>query len=52
LISVWSLSTPKRASSQLSLTRVDELPILFGGIDLSFVNDLAALCLVGLQGDK
>jgi phage terminase large subunit-like protein len=31
---------------------LNELPVLFGGIDLSSVNDLTALCLVGRKNDK
>src|SRR5262245_5692869 len=31
---------------------LDELPVLFGGIDLSSVNDLSAFVLVGKKGDK
>ena len=35
-----------------SVAPLNELPVLFGGIDLSSVNDLTALCLVGRKGDK
>jgi phage terminase large subunit-like protein len=31
---------------------LNELPVLFGGLDLSSVNDLTALCLVGRKADK
>jgi phage terminase large subunit-like protein len=31
---------------------LDDLPVLFGGIDLSSVNDLTALVLVGRKGDE
>ena len=31
---------------------LNELPLLFGGLDLSSVNDLTALVLVGYRGDK
>jgi phage terminase large subunit-like protein len=31
---------------------LNELPVLFGGIDLSSVNDLSAFCLVGKKGDR
>ena len=31
---------------------LNELPVLFGGIDLSSVNDLSAFCLVGKKGDQ
>ena len=31
---------------------LNDLPVLFGGIDLSSVNDLTALVLVGRKGDQ
>ena len=51
------MATPFVAQSSWEACRgpiapLSELPLLFGGLDLSSVNDLAALVLVGCRGDK